>query len=573
MVSTADSSSGSEHGNRQSKGITTLVRVFLKEIYERKQPRHSLKMSSDPDFLHLVETNRLGKNGSSRSNQQKIQAESRAYMNEKITLQFEGSTTKVPRFRLDKDFVQNVVNRVHTKTESTKPKILKTHLASGKGASPTDAATTKLLFTHLRHRESNKIIMSDTDLKRKCLANVTYEVMARAAIRCSTSLPSISSSKSDYTESHYDGDVLFVIHDVPMSSQQMHEVTENDVKRWIVRGAIRNTEMVDVLTKKKETLKQNLLQIGQQIASLPPAAASGGKGRVASAQNIRDKKAKSLAEEKERQSALLSTTSQSLDTLYAQHMNDCILSIQKRSSDENGSNTKTCDWAIQVIGDGKETYNDLIEKNNNWSMIPMYAFGAKAKKRPISMNIPEEDQSRHFVDTGEISMTKLPHGFGIFESYDEFHLQNVKTRTCHTLFHGQFHEGQFSEGTLYSGEGVFTGKFNEGRPSEGTMEYEDGIKISGNFSVSDTLSKKNPYYRALPDGVQTITFPDKAMYEGHMKQGHVTGTGVYKDASSTLSGQFQDGALQHDGGNEGKGYSNLHLSLMFDGERLWGPNP
>ena len=59
---------------------------------------------NDPDFIHLVEANRLQKSVSNTSSQ-KTQAQStKTYMNETITLRFEdGSISNIPRFRLEND--------------------------------------------------------------------------------------------------------------------------------------------------------------------------------------------------------------------------------------------------------------------------------------------------------------------------------------------------------------------------------------------------------------------------------------------------------------------------------------
>lgn len=557
---------------------------------------------SDPDFLHLVDTNRLRMNVSNTSQKTQAQTTKALGMNQNITLRFEdGSTSTVPRFRLDKDFVQSAVNRMTAKKASSESKVVKvSHLVSSKDS--TNEATTKpklsppptlLLFSHLHHRDSNTIIMSNADLKMKCSANVIYDVIAlpvvaikEGGVLCGGSSSSNRrltltiepSATTHHAESHYDGSVLFIIHDVPTTSQNgKYEVTENDVRRWIVSGAIRNTESVDVLTKKIESLKQTLLQLQQEMATLPSSTPHlGGKGRVTggsstqSSVKVKDKRANFLSDEMERSTTLLQTATQSLETLYAQHITDCGLSVEKRSS--KNVNNKTCDWAIQVTGDKEEIYTSLIEKNKNWSMIPMYGFGigAKGNKTPILKALPEEDQSGHFVDIGGISMSKLPHGFGIFESYEEFPLRKSR----HRLYHGQFHEGQFSEGTLHTDAGVYTGKFHEGQPTVGMMEYTDGIKISGHFAANDVSmqTSTNPYCRGLPDGGEVLCkFPDKAIYKGNMSQGCITGKGYYKYAGLELSGQFQDGVLKVDGGDEGQGYSNLHLSFMFGGERLWGP--
>ncbi len=516
-------------------------------------------------------------------------------MNDTITLRFEdGSTSTVPRFRIDKEFIQSAVNRVTARKAASKPKVFKSKLFSVKDS--TKDSTTKLpfrspalMFSHLLHRDSNTIILADAELKTKCSTNVTYDVVAMAPIAIKDSgvlsagesrssiLPNLSPVSSHQTESHYDGDVLYIVHDVPITTQNgRFEVTENDVKIWIVSGGTSALENVDVLTKKIKSLKETLLQIEQELASLPPAPIPSGRGRVtagSSAKSARDKKVKILSDEKERCTSLLSTAKRSLETLYAQHMVDCKLIVEKRSRD-GALDNKSCDWAIQVDGDKKEMYTSLIENNKNWS-IPMYAFGVKGGKTPISLPIPEEDQSTHFVDIKCITMSKLPHGFGILESYAEFdpYLNSDKKMSRHRLYHGHFHEGEFSEGALYTEAGIFTGKFDKGRPTIGTKKYADGIEITGEFAVHDLSLQTitNPYCRGLSDGFQSIKFPDKATYQGVMKQGRITGKGTYKYAGKELSGEFKDGVLQVGGGNEGQGCSNLHLSCMHGGERLWGP--
>lgn len=510
-------------------------------------------------------------------------------MNDNITLRFEdGSTSTVPRFRIDKEFIQNAVNRVTARKAASKPKVFKSKLFSVKDS--TKDATTNLpfrspvlMFSHLLHRDSNTIISADTELKTKCSANVTYDVVAMAPIAindsgvlsaggCSTRPTMFVSKMSSHeTESHYDGDVLYIVHDVPITTQNgRFEVTENDVKIWIVSGAIINLENVDVLRKKTKSLKETLLQIEQELTSLPPAPNPVGKGRV----TVREKKVKILTDEKERCTSLMDTAKRSLETLYAQHMKDCKLIVKKRTRD-GALDNKSFDWAIHVDGDQKEMYTSLIEKNKNWSMVPMYAFGIKGGKTPVSLPIPVEDQSHYFVDIKGITMSKLPHGFGIFESYDEFdtYLNSGKKISRHRLYHGQFHEGEFSEGTLYTEASIFTGKFDKGLPTIGTKKYADGIEITGEFAFHDESLQTStiPYCRGLSDGSQSIKFPDKATFEGEMKEGRITGKGTYKYAGSELSGDFKDGVLQVDEGDEGQGYSNLHLSCMYGGERLWGP--
>jgi hypothetical protein len=353
----------------------------------------------------------------------------------------------------------------------------------------------------------------------------------------------------------------------------VHQVSQNDVHRWIVHGAISNVEAIDVLATKVDALKQSLLLVQQELQSRSEnnnAPLRSGRGRLTS-QSIKERKSASLLDEKKRLETLLQTTTKSLNALYAQHVKKCILSIKKTSKSKSFS---TCDWTVQVISgddDNDKMYTDLItKKNKNWSSTPLYSFG-DYNSSVVSLTIPDEEKSDRFVDTGGVTMTKLPHGFGIYESYDEV-LLSGKTKSRHRLFHGHFYEGQYSEGTLYTAAGVYTGKFDvSGQPTVGVMEYADGIKVSGQFASSEP--KSNPYFgHAVPHGNVHIKFPDKSTFQGHMIKGTITGEGVYMQEGIQLRGKFKYGLLQQDEEEHEEGQDpNLNISFMFGGERLWYP--
>jgi len=101
----------------------------------------------------------------------------------------------------------------------------------------------------------------------------------------------------------------------------------------------------------------------------------------------------------------------------------------------------------------------------------------------------------------------------------------------------------------------------------------------------------NPYKRGLSHKYTQIQFKDGSSYEGEMWHGHITGNGTYRyprddipitksqgnkseeitDSFREIKGDFVNGILQNNDGVEGQGGSNLLRSLIFDGERLWGP--
>ncbi len=544
---------------------------------------------SDPDFIESMQAVRLEKNVSKRSNK----TPSHPTNNINIILRFgDESTLTISRSRLDNDFVQSAVNRVTAKKNAaSKQNIASTsHLASAN----TTTAETKdkdkrlsqpqtQIFSHLHQLDSNLIITPE-QIKTLCQANVIYEVVSRPTITIkdggvlSLKQQQRGGTRITHSECHYDGSVLFVIRNVPTTSQNgVHQVSEKDVHRWIVHGAIANIETVDVLTTKVNALKQSLLLVQQELESRSENHnRSSGRGRLTS-QSIKERKLASLIDEKKRLETLLQTTTKSVNALYAQHVQKCILSIQKTSKSKTFSNNdKTCDWSVQVISGDEENdkiYTDLItKKNKNWSSVPLFAFG-DCNTSVVSLTIPDEEKSDSFVDTGGVTMTKLPHGFGIFESYDEVLLSGSgKTKSRHRLYHGHFYEGQYSEGTLYTEAGVYTGKFDvSGQPTVGVMEYADGIKVSGKFASSE--SKSNPYCRGLPNGDVHIKFPDKSTFQGHMIEGIINGDGVCMQEGIQLRGNFKDGVLQDEKEHEEGGNPNLNISFMFRGERMWYPTP
>ena len=165
-----------------------------------------------------------------------------------------------------------------------------------------------------------------------------------------------------------------------------------------------------------------------------------------------------------------------------------------------------------------------------------------------------------------------------------------QSRGHHTLFHGHFREGEYREGTLHTDAGVFSGTFqSNGQPCKGKMKYSDGTVITGDFTLPPTSKGDlqcsteeegvdpsplgpNPYRLGLPNGNVSIQFKGgTSSYEGQMKYGTISGSGIYSHSQGeSEEGDFV-GLIQNKDGVAGQGGSNLPRSLLFSGERLWGP--
>ena len=292
---------------------------------------------SDPDFIESIQAVRLGENVSKRSNNTSSQSTNDI----NITLRFEDeSTLVISRSRLDNDFVQSAVNRVTAKKNAaSKQNIASTYKRLSQPQTQ--------IFSHLHQLDSNSIITPE-QIKTLCQANVIYNVISRPTITIKDGgVLSLKQQRGGtritHSECNYDGSVLFVIHNVPTTSQNgVYQVSEKDVHRWIVHGAIFNTETVDVLSSKVNSLQQSILLVQQELDRRDEInKPRSGRGRLTS-QSMKERKSASLHDEQKRLETLLQTTTKSLNALYAQHVEKCILSIKKTKN----VNDKTCDWTV-----------------------------------------------------------------------------------------------------------------------------------------------------------------------------------------------------------------------------------
>lgn len=459
------------------------------------------------------------------------------------------TTWKIPRFRLTREMLEDACNRANIafakdKVEpapSQESKLVLSDKVFDKGQK-----IIPLMLSHLHHPETNTVILPD-QMQSQCKPSMKYLIVVRAAGSI-TSGGVLSGSSLRRTrlqqqlgnnhagvQTHYDGSLCFVLHNVPRTSQnKQFMVTSNDIRRWLVEGCTKDDHSMTVPNKRLADLKQALEKLERERRSL-----------VAMESPLH-----LIEEEIDSIQADIEEAQYDINEARDTHFENCILSISRLPS-KTKDETFTS-WKVAVRGRNKEKYQRLIEKNRKWCLVPLYAFGepeeeTKRKSKPKQKNdddfvssVSKSDQANHFVDVGRVQIEKLPDGFGVYESYKAVSISSSADGDVeghHRLYHGHFKEGEMNgNGSLYTDEGIYSGDFKAGeRVGYGTMEYSDNITLTGDFALSGgevrgNCSRVNPYSKGLPHGHVHITFENGDEYEGEMNIGNLSGRGTYRYA-------------------------------------------
>lgn len=522
----------------------------------------------DPDFITKAVDNANRFESATRHDidshrhQTKLLEKKKAFWNEVIELKLvhdaQGSARnnvtnwKIPRFRMTKEMVEDASNRARMQYLKGVEKPAETQQMSKLSLSDKPAQEAKfkpLMLSHIYHVETSSVIMPD-QMQSQCKASPTcsFQVILRSAGGVSGGglLSSCSASRRTHLERqwqndttmqvHYDGDLAFYIHNVPsLNKNKRYEVTPDDIRRWIVDGVIKDDVSMTLPSKRLLNLQQTLDKLQREY-----------RGLIAM-----DSPANAVKLEIDKTKEEIRNAELALELARDAHFTDCCLSItpvpkQKKANESSSS------WKVSVKRRTKEYYQKLIENNNKWSLVPLYAFGdpedskrkpkSRSQHRDFIVSVPGSEQVERFVDVGGVKIEKLPDGFGVYESYAASSIvnDNEDANGQHRLYHGTFEAGRIhGEGSLYSTEGFYSGAFcNDERVGYGKIEYSDNIILSGEFALSsrnqaDTESKgekMNPYSRGLPNGDVHVTFPNGDEYEGEMRDGNITGKGTYKFA-------------------------------------------
>lgn len=477
-----------------------------------------MEFDADPDFLSLVETNRLhpaaATDTTSAKAHARLQEQKKAFWNELITLRLVppacGTSTSavmtIPRFRLTENCLREVVNRGSPKA---------------------------LIVSHLRDQNRTVILPTTRDLQAQCKESpVVYDVLVHFA--GGVERGGVLSCAGD---SYYRGDMIFLIKNVPkFSKSKQYEVATDDVLRWLINGAIDGIESVQMQIAKVANLQQTLQQLETDDNSIHLKPIYNEQGRAIVGPPLKDAKEarfKFLQDEKERTKRLLTEAEQFLESERTHHYTACPLLITQRGWDAATGNIS---FSAKLASEGKKKdyYLDLISIKTDLCSTPMYATGDRTADNQQKPN--NTDRAEHFVDVEAVSIIMLPDGFGVHEAFATSAKTNEdgNARSHHRLFHGHLRDGAYHEGTFHKDScGVYSGTFQSNEPcGRGKMKYADTIVLTGGFALSpaedDSPLGPNPYLRGLPHGDVKIQYKGGASYEGEMRRGHITGNGIYR---------------------------------------------
>jgi hypothetical protein len=177
---------------------------------------------------------------------------------------------------------------------------------------------------------------------------------------------------------------------------------------------------------------------------------------------------------------------------------------------------------------GKYVAQYLVSNDKDGSIVQLDRMQSDCRTRPTSYTVvTKADQTRPSINQDGGNSPSLPIVVRRSDGQHEIHTKG----------------------------GVYCGQVDQNdKPSgSGKMECRNGDVITGSFSINTTSiaaadvvdMETNPYARGLPHGRSvTISFADGSIYEGEMKDGNVTGHGVYVNAmGDRYEGTFKLGLL------------------------------
>lgn len=430
------------------------------------------------------------------------------FLNEVITLTLKKSkaatcaTWKVSRFRLDVDFVNNLIQRCSPATGVTLA-YLKTLQEKGK-------------------KGSHGGIILPQDMVRQCQKNQEYEIVIKEPK--SIAMPSL-----DYT-----GGLKFLLRNVPSFSQNnLYPVRIYHLVRWVKESILKEEPKLKEMQQKIETLKKNLSKVTSKLEELCSSPIVDSKGDVImgkEAERIRSQNYNRILQDRLDLRSDLEEANNSKSKLYQQQYKELEVIVKE---------CKVGEFSITFCGFKKKYYEDVFKSKSDWNTTLLFAS-------PENVDLAKDNEldSEYLVNTGEMSICCVEHGFGCFrKTNDESNKHNSAICYLGTYEDGLFH----GSGLLYDSDCIYAGSFNRGNKSaDGMLLMKDGDVLRGDFAAveSKPVYENNRYSKGQATGKGKILFADGAIYEGDFKNGNITGNGIYiSSKGDKLEGAFLNGEL------------------------------
>jgi len=418
--------------------------------------------------------------------EEKAEARKQAFFHEtiRIVLKEPKCSWTIPRFRLTPEFVQVLINRSILSVGVT-PAYLK--------------YTTGIIVPH--------------DMQRLCSKKETYELIVAQP-----------NKTKDLKSSGYTGESQFVIRNVPSHSQNnLHTIEAAHLVEWVRESLLKDDPDIGNLNREISACRESLDSFALKMQEAAENPILNERGIIITGKHADQKRLK-------RYNKMLNNKYDIRAELEDAEADRVKLEYKKRSQIQlSALFLKANEWKVELHGEHKDYYDDILLKKRDWNTTFLYAYPNDLDQDHHSTD------SEYLVDIGCITVERVENGFGCYHrpSYIAQCNDDSIHETQLISYHGTYEHG-FYQGTglLFTSSYIYGGGFNRDLPQgQGTINYKDGDVMKGEFGLLSSKTQINRYARGLPNGKSSVTFADGSLYEGELRNGIITGEGVYIGAN------------------------------------------
>eukprot|EP00602_Paraphysomonas_sp_CaronLab_P005489 CAMPEP_0185023260 /NCGR_PEP_ID=MMETSP1103-20130426/5945_1 /TAXON_ID=36769 /ORGANISM="Paraphysomonas bandaiensis, Strain Caron Lab Isolate" /LENGTH=750 /DNA_ID=CAMNT_0027555765 /DNA_START=339 /DNA_END=2591 /DNA_ORIENTATION=- len=382
----------------------------------------------------------------------------------------------------------------------------------------------------------------------------------------------------------YQGQTSFIMKYVPLVAKDGVTPVTADVLREYLFLAISEEDPVTLkIQKSMEDIQKEIADITKVIKRIPK-------------QEIRDHDNKLVSQEEADEEREI------MYKMYGQAKYEIELRYKKREQDlrdhenwrrrmgldvvqsEVDANTETAVWEVRLFGtEDASAMEDMLIAKDDWQGIKLACGSDDPPLPPWAGRGAVPDGSKPFlpdytellVNISGVRILRVPHGVGTHKKLDS---QTASIRADRFgVYYGDWSLGKKTgHGIEINDSGVYCGRFVEDR-RDGYAQWDlaNGTTVKAQMKVEQALPApivtagfENPYYDGLPTGDNVeILFADGGIYRGQMKNGLITGIGVYESAfGETFAGEFKDGIMECEIGKVTTHAGETYIGRWSNGE-------